>query len=79
MAMYLTVTSCSMSIVKAILKKPSKQKGTVDSIVNLCTDIFIIKTARLIEALKEGQQVGATPNLGQFLREMIAIEKHWFI
>ncbi|OTN76917.1 glucose-1-phosphate adenylyltransferase, GlgD subunit [Enterococcus sp. 8G7_MSG3316] len=50
------------------------KKGTVDSLVNLCTDIFIIKTDRLIEALKEGQKVGATPNLGQFLREMISIE-----
>ena len=50
------------------------KKCETESMVNLCTDIFIIKTDRLIQALKEGQAVGATPDLGRFLRERISIE-----
>ncbi|MFS0940623.1 glucose-1-phosphate adenylyltransferase subunit GlgD [Enterococcus casseliflavus] len=50
------------------------KKGEVSDPVNLCTDIFIIQTDLLIAALKEGQKVGATADLGQFLREMIVVE-----
>lgn len=50
------------------------KKCSVNTLVNLCTDIFIIRTDRLIEALKEGQKVGATPNLSEFLRELISVK-----
>ena len=43
------------------MKAVQRRKCETESMVNLCTDIFIIKTDRLIQALKkEGQAVGAT-------------------
>lgn len=39
--------------------------------VNLCADIFIMKTDKLIEALEHGQNEGISSNLGSFLRTQI--------
>ncbi len=44
----------------------------IEEPVNLCTDIFIIKTDKLIEILKEKQAAGVMGNVESFLRERIS-------
>ncbi|KAF1304766.1 MULTISPECIES: glucose-1-phosphate adenylyltransferase subunit GlgD [Enterococcus] len=39
--------------------------------VNLCADIYMIQTQRLIDELTEAQKTGGTVNLESFLRELI--------
>lgn len=57
-----------------LLSATEAKKTQMADVVNLCTDIFIIKTEVLIESLKEGQKTGMTANIGKFLREKIDVK-----
>ncbi|MFV0558157.1 MAG: glucose-1-phosphate adenylyltransferase subunit GlgD [Enterococcus sp.] len=49
----------------------ASEKKAQDELVNLCTDIYIVQTNRLIEELVKGEKAGATANLESFLRSKI--------
>lgn len=55
---------------KITTAQPAKDTN-LNEIVNLCADIFIMKTDKLIEALEQGQKDGVSSNLGNFLRTQI--------
>lgn len=56
-----------------LIDKTSLVKNTeIQDVVNLCTDIFIIKTEKLIEILLEKQSENILGNVESFLRERIS-------
>lgn len=55
-----------------IEKKALVKNAEVQDVANLCTDIFIIKTEKLIEILREKQSENVLGNVESFLRERIS-------
>lgn len=55
-----------------IEKKVLVKNAEVQDVANLCTDIFIIKTEKLIEILREKQSENVLGNVESFLRERIS-------
>lgn len=54
-----------------VVEKASVCDVEPTELVNLCTDIFIIKTATLIELLKQKQAAGIATNMENLLRDYI--------
>ena len=54
-----------------IVGAPQAKESHLADLVNLCADIYIVQTDRLIEALSQGQNEGISVNLESFLRSKI--------